>query len=416
MAWTYEIAQGDALNSRWKAFVELAQALRSRIVATDGSDTNAPAYELPNGTTKKNITMDDFTPHKVAVKSELLAQNVSLLQSSIMGKNTSTYSIWTTEDGTSGYFNETQLLSAGTHGSTWKDPYSSDIYKTAIWAQLREAMEKLRYILYTAYYAGEENWNDTTENPADYWYGTGSDDSSPVDYDTRNTYADAESEMLGDFAFDSTYTKTFPYVYMNYFGWIRYNAASPPETIFSLNMSGFITQPCVEFFDAFYAAIDGDILDSGICIKSVFTLQGMDGPGIPDFGGSVWSFSYPGLTPIYETPATLNMQFDHGTVSITSTGDGTPTETKTSYNLAGAKITGGTFDIVDMDTAPEYPQFPHELEFGTYPSPNSLPHGEGELTFEWKLNDNTNRPSSNPYTISDYTYYLTDIAPLVSYI
>lgn len=144
MAWQYEIANGDPLNKRWYAFCELANALRARIILTDGDDTNAPSYTKPDASTTKTPAITDFIGEWQ--RDDLLEDNIDTFRGSILLKSTDKTTAWCDLAATKQYISAAGILTDGSYGSTWL-PHT-DINKPNYWAQLFEAMETVRYLFW----------------------------------------------------------------------------------------------------------------------------------------------------------------------------------------------------------------------------------------------------------------------------
>lgn len=146
MAWQYEIANGDPLNKRWYAFCELANALRDRIILTDGDDTSAPSYTKPDASTTKTPAISDFVGEWQ--RNELLADNVDVFRAAILEANGNDVCSVVFADATyaTAYTTTQSVLDAGSYGDTWR-PHE-EIHTPDYWAQMLEAMEKLRYCVW----------------------------------------------------------------------------------------------------------------------------------------------------------------------------------------------------------------------------------------------------------------------------
>jgi hypothetical protein len=409
MPWEYEIAHRDPLNKRWHAFCELANGLRDRIILTDGDDTNAPAYTKHDETTTKEPIIADFTGHHQ--RARLLEDNVDLFRGAIMEANGNDVCgvVFADSEFSSAYQSIGTVLTAGTYGSSWK-PHS-EINMPDYWAQMFEAMEKLRYCVWYLRFPSDFGTIDVEDyefaNISSLARGVSPPGGYACDVFDPTANQGSVSEAFDDYVtkipaptvFSTSDTDPGETAIEVYAGlairshpglcamvsimgdiFIANNGQTLSPSL--LMMSG---RPYVDYstiFDKFFDSVNGTISASG---TSVYT----------------YGSGSRGINPFSPNGLTINTVVENDHVSASVEKSSIDPE-YLSADLEGAKITFGTLSIANITESSQYSIADINDEFfGIYI--NAIP-ALGEVVDDGDI------------SIDDRNYYFSDLASELDYI
>jgi len=358
VAWTYEITDGSPLNNCWKAFCELAQALRERIIATNGDDTEAPEYELPDGSTAKAIAITDYEGTRI--RSYLLRDNAEILRDAVFETYTLHTSKWCNSDASFVYLTVQEVIEEISAETDW---IALAYYMQAdFWTQIQDVMAHLRYLVY---------WVGSNSATSPNGIDSGGAGTSPIFVDLAwadfsSNYVEVSGGNRSGAVGDNAEVTPSPW-----------RVAVPSSVSYTTKSTD-----CVNL-ESLWDNLSGTVLESAWCLYTDVYVA----------SGSVVTRT---LTTAYDT------------YSLSETG--TLGNTGHHYVYYNADLGG---DKIDFGTISLSPAEPTRANFDSVPSASHPGTCTGSVAAQPVL---VLVLTGNTFDKTRVCYYLTDIASVVSYI